>query len=670
MTKWPNRLAENWRGALAGAALCALLGLMLLRWGHELVFLSYDLLFAFRRAQPPGEVVVVYMDDRSFNELKQTDIPNWDRNLHAQLLDRLTEDAAKLVVFDLLWDLPGTPSANTNLARAIQRNGRVVLAAALESLVRPQIQAKAPVLPLPEFLSAASGWGITEMMSPEKAVARQYFVGNETQPSLPWKAAALAGVEVTKPSAAGQPETWLNYYGPALALTHVSFCDVVREPAETFRDKVVFVGARPKTLKPGDEADAFRTPHTLWTRQSMPGVEVTATAFLNFLRRDGLRFWEWPKQVSLIVMAGLVLGGGLGLLRPLPALGVAVLGAAVLLAVAVEAAQQHVWFPWTVVAFGQIPVALVWSVRRHFHRLKFEKEVLERTLVETTRFAEAAKSKTQTPESGLTIPDHTLLRCVGKGAYGEVWLARNAIGAFHAVKIVRRRDFPSDAPYEREFKGIQKFMPISRSHPGFVNVLHVGRNDAAGAFFYIMEAADDQTSGQRIEPDSYAPKTLATELTWRGKLPPEECLQLGLALALALEHLHGQQLVHRDIKPGNIIYVNGAPKFADIGLVTEQRSEAQDVSQVGTEGYIPPEGPGTPAADVFALGKVLYEACMGRDRQHFPEVPTALWEQPEDGLLRRLNELIWKACEPSPDARFRSAGELHAALRKLGARTD
>src|SRR6185503_12829088 len=171
---WRSKLNASWRSALAGAALCTLLGLILLRWGHELVFLSYDLLFAFRSASPPAEVVIVYIDDRSFNELKQADIPNWDRNLHAQLLDRLTEDQAKLVVFDLLWDLPGTPSANTNLARAIQRNGRVVLAAALESLSRPQIQAKAPVLPLPEFLGVASGWGVTEMMSPEKAVARQY----------------------------------------------------------------------------------------------------------------------------------------------------------------------------------------------------------------------------------------------------------------------------------------------------------------------------------------------------------------------------------------------------------------------------------------------------------------------------------------------------------------
>jgi CHASE2 domain-containing sensor protein len=654
---------RHWRSALAGAALCVAVGFGLVRWGHELVFLSYDLLFLFRRSTPPDEVVIVYMDDRSFDELKQTSTPAWDRDLHAQLLDRLTAAEARLVVFDLLWNLPGAPSANTNLARAIAENRRVVLAAALESLSRPQVHIRNPVLPLAELLEPAAGWGITEMMSPDKAVARQYYAGTETQPGLPRRVAELAGVKVIQSDADSQNGTWLNYYGPALTLKHISFCDALRdEPLETFRGKVVFVGARPKTLLPGDEADAFPTPHTHWRRQFTPGVEITATAFLNILRNEGLALLSWPKQVFIVLLAGIIFGGVMGLLRPLWGLGLGLIGECLLLALALQMTRHHIWFPWTVVAFAQIPVALLWSLRCHFHRLKFEKEVLERTLVETSRFAESEKSKVPALETELKIPDHTPIRCVGKGAYGDVWLARNAIGAYHAVKIVRRRDFPSDDPYEREFKGIQKFMPVSRSHPGFVHVLHVGRNDAAQSFFYIMELADDKRSGQRIDPETYAPRTLATELVGRGKLSPEECLQLGLALARALEHLHEQQLIHRDIKPGNIIYVNSTPKFADIGLVTEQRSESKDVSLVGTEGYIPPEGPGTPAADVYALGKVMYEAVMGRDRLLFPEVSTAVWEEPDGSLLRRLYVVIGNACASNVGERYSSAKELYEAL--------
>src|SRR5207247_8219294 len=91
-----------------------------------------------------------------------------------------------------------------------------------------------------------------------------------------------------------------------------------------------------------------------------------------------------------------------------------------------------------------------------------------------------------------SIPDHTLVQCVGQGAYGEIWLARNVIGTHHAVKIIRRSSFKGVDPFEREFRGVQKFMPISRMHPGLVQILHAGRNDTAGLIYYIMEVADDE----------------------------------------------------------------------------------------------------------------------------------------------------------------------------------
>src|SRR5262245_1039034 len=88
------------------------------------------------------------------------------------------------------------------------------------------------------------------------------------------------------------------------------------------------------------------------------------------------------------------------------------------------------------------------------------------------------------------IPDHVLLQRIGSGAYGDVWLARNALGTLRAVKIVYRAHFKEDRPYEREFNGILKYEPISRTHEGLVQVLHVGRNDEAGWFYYVMELAD------------------------------------------------------------------------------------------------------------------------------------------------------------------------------------
>src|SRR5438132_6341840 len=205
------------------------------------------------------------------------------------------------------------------------------------------------------------------------------------------------------------------------------------------------------------------------------------------------------------------------------------------------------------------------------------------------------------------IPDHEVLRVIGRGAYGEIWLARSLTGALRAVKVVYRSTFENERAFNREFGGMSSFKPISRALDGFVDILHVGRNDAAGFFYYVMELADDQRTGQVIDPSAgpgqsvehYAPKTLAADLTVRGHLPAADCVQLGLSMSAALQALHEHGLAHRDVKPSNIIFVNGVPKLADIGLVATSGQR----SFVGTEGYVPPEGPGTAQADVYSLGK-------------------------------------------------------------------
>src|ERR1041385_1111326 len=88
-----------------------------------------------------------------------------------------------------------------------------------------------------------------------------------------------------------------------------------------------------------------------------------------------------------------------------------------------------------------------------------------------------------------TVPDHELLRRIGRGSYGEVWLVRNIMGAYRAVKIVSRSVFDKDRPFERYLRGIEESEPISRSHPSQVAILHVGRS--GGCFYYVMELADD-----------------------------------------------------------------------------------------------------------------------------------------------------------------------------------
>jgi eukaryotic-like serine/threonine-protein kinase len=136
---------------------------------------------------------------------------------------------------------------------------------------------------------------------------------------------------------------------------------------------------------------------------------------------------------------------------------------------------------------------------------------------------------------------------IGRGSYGEVWLARNIMGTYRAVKVVYRSTFESDKPYEREFQGIKRFEPVSRSHDSQLDILHVGRGE--NCFYYIMELGDDQARGQEIDPENYLPKTLRNQLNVRGRISAGECVELALGLATALEHLHSRGLVHRDVKP-------------------------------------------------------------------------------------------------------------------------
>lgn len=251
-----------------------------------------------------------------------------------------------------------------------------------------------------------------------------------------------------------------------------------------------------------------------------------------------------------------------------------------------------------------------------------------------------------------------MLAIIGRGAYGEIWLARSLTGALRAVKVVYRDTFETERSFNREFAGMSAFEPISRAHDGFVDILHVGRSVAGRFFYYVMELADDQASGAEIEITRYTPKTLKAELGHT--LPADECLRIGLLLADALGALHREGLAHRDIKPSNIIFVRGVPKLADIGLVATSGQQ----SFVGTEGYVPPEGPGTPQADIYSLGKVLYEISMGKDRLDFPELGTNLDERVDKDRLLQLNQVLLKACAQNPARRYATADEMRRDLAR------
>ncbi len=263
-----------------------------------------------------------------------------------------------------------------------------------------------------------------------------------------------------------------------------------------------------------------------------------------------------------------------------------------------------------------------------------------------------------------SIPDFTVIRRIGGGGYGEVWLGRSITGVLRAIKIIRRDRFEDDRPFYRELDGITRFQRAVRDQPRQLALLHVGRDDVAGQFYYVMELADDADTGLDIDPERYVPLTLKELLTRRRQLPATDCLRLAAELASALGELHRAGLLHRDIKPSNIILVDGHAKLADIGLIA---STDQTVSSVGTPEYAAPEGTGSARADLYSLGKVIYELATGLDPSRFPDLPPDTANRPDASELMELNEILLRACHHDPAHRYPDAEHFLADLRLVQA---
>jgi serine/threonine protein kinase len=209
---------------------------------------------------------------------------------------------------------------------------------------------------------------------------------------------------------------------------------------------------------------------------------------------------------------------------------------------------------------------------------------------------------------------YLVLRAVGRGGMGVVWLCRDEIlGREVAVKQIG--GLPGEPEVETMRAMREARSAAALNHPNVVAVYDVVNHD--GRPWLVMEYVDGQT--------------LAEILADEGRLPPRQVAGIGALLADALNRAHERGIVHRDIKPGNVLVDrSGRPKVSDFGIARghgdDQLTQTGFVS--GTPGYLSPElargGDPDPTSDVWALGATLYVAVEGQPPYEGRSNPLAL----------------------------------------------
>lgn len=358
--------------------------LALFRLGGDVRTLSYDVPFVVgHRGGGAQDVRIVYIDELDGSFV--------NRSAQSKLLDRLNDAGTKAVVYDLIFDLPSQdPAIDREFAAAMLRfrgvdenlapipgktQRSVLLACGRKSLDQAGITGEQLIPPNDELLAAADDFGLVALVHDQKFTVRELSTGTRDEPSLTWKAAIALGAPLTE--ANRQTPRWVNYAGPPNTIPSYNASDLLRGDVPSFlRDKVVVVGAKPGMVGAAAGIDLFATPfHRLDLRGDlslMSGVEVQATLLANLLRNNWLVRSTEGSDTWLIKLAGLLAGILFSWLRPARGFLLAALVMVGLICVGTLSVHYHrFWFPWSVVAFLQIPVALVWGTASHFYIERF-----------------------------------------------------------------------------------------------------------------------------------------------------------------------------------------------------------------------------------------------------------------------------------------------------------
>ena len=257
---------------------------------------------------------------------------------------------------------------------------------------------------------------------------------------------------------------------------------------------------------------------------------------------------------------------------------------------------------------------------------------------------------------------YEILAKIGTGGMADVYKAKDhKLNRFVAVKVLKP-EFREDRTFIKKFKS-EAQAAAGLTHPNIVNVFDVG--DDEGVYYIVMELIEGITLKEYISK--------------KGKLSVKEATSIAIQVSMGLEAAHSHKIVHRDVKPQNIIIsTDGKVKVTDFGIARAASSNTISSNVMGSVHYSSPEqvrgGYSDEKSDIYSLGITIYEMVTGRVPydgdttvsiaiKHLQEemVPPSTYAP---GLPHSLEQIIYKCTQKSVDRRYSNMGEVIADLKR------
>ena len=264
---------------------------------------------------------------------------------------------------------------------------------------------------------------------------------------------------------------------------------------------------------------------------------------------------------------------------------------------------------------------------------------------------------------GMLIADrYEIVEKVGSGGMSDVYRAKDhKLNRFVAVKALKQ-EFSENANFVSKFR-VEAQAAAGLMHPNIVNVYDVG--EEKGLYYIVMELVEGITLKKYIEK--------------KARLSVKETISIAIQVSMGLEAAHKNHIIHRDIKPQNIIISrDGKVKVTDFGIAKAATSNTITSNVMGSVHYTSPEqargGYSDEKSDIYSLGITLFEMLTGRVPfngettvaiaiKHIQQpMPSPCEFVPE--IPRSVEQIVLKCCEKSPDRRYQNMSELLADLKE------